>query len=626
MIVSNFFRRHLILAFVLFCVFFLLSFGRAFSFPDMAFAIINLKNKDITTPPTLKVSAYQVNKGSVLNLNPPMLVEPNVDGSVVMDKVVHVHYGEYGSGFSRYSAEDGVLKIADQNDPDDYCFVNYHADDQGGYSYSTVSYNYGKNFTCTVIGPKNQIPAIQVTYTHTNAGEVAPTMESTPIITVTSGAGGVTYHEGRLITITSGTLSGYNFTDSYKVLSAPKEEYFQFDKHYLQHFNLAFQPYKISDPSQSTNDPLFYVIPNADVTIQDGEVAGGLISLQNKSNGAWHNARTQFIYSGDAKTLTATQTVVKSLNKSSDGKGLVNSWSKRTSAPIDTSKQDVKIDPTKFNIGNVSLAAYFISQKSSQTTYANGLQQIGIKVTLFDKPGHAVALDDSTVIGADGKFTLGDLYKHIFFVQCDDGQQCQQYTPIRGVFSGDAYSAVMDQPGPYANKGLALRKGYKIMRGAASEKLFFYSTTQPFKIHYIAPMLCVDKSSNSGGNDFACTQISDNVLTINSLGQFSPSFKPSFVTLSKDTLTFNGQVLASYDQTHIPLTYNVNSYAYTDLLKYPLMIAAPLYIPEAKDFLNEAGNNTELFYDGAEFTDQKYATLHVTDQYGNCYFGRVSRP
>ncbi len=599
-----------------------LNVSSAFSLRNMGFGIINVENKYLKKTPTLEISSYRVDKGGMDNLDPHMLVESAKDSSIIQ-KIVDVHYGDYGSGTKSYFAEQGIFKIADHEDPDDYCLIKYKG--VTGFGYKTDAYNFGKNINCSIIGSKHQKPNVQVTYTNVNAGEVAPKIESIPIITETKQGNVATYQKDRLITITSGTLNGYNFTDGYNILKAPHEGYFQFDDQHLDHFNLAFKPYEIRDPSQSTTSSDLYVVPNASVTLQEGKKAGGLVSLQNIGNENWHNARTQFIYSGDAKTLAVTQSVVKSLNKNDAGEAVVNSWSSMTSAPIDTSKKDVKVDSDKFNLANFHLTASLISNEGLETIYANGLQQAGITVSLKSDSG-AISINDKTVIGTDGKLTLGDLYKHIFFVECADGQQCNSFAPISGLVNGTNYSAVMDDKGPYADSGnVSLIKQYKNKADVKYNKQFYYSTLQKFKTHYIVPIICVDQSGNNGQDAIQCTVISDNVITIKSTADTAANFMPLF--RDKSTLTFNNNILATYGLTHIPLTYDVTLFREsTTFLSYPLLIAAPLYIPQANDLMNESSDKMSLFNDSKEFTSQKSATVHVADQYGNFCFQKITRP
>ncbi len=445
---------------------------------------------------------------------------------------------------------------------------------------------------------RNDKTSVLINYKKANAaGDVAPVVTVTPIYTAYNDGSPNAHPVHYLINIHSGQFVGQDFFADSEALGPPNPEYLEHSK-YASHYYLAFLPYIIADAA----DPSLaqeYVVPNTSVVTHTDQTDGGKVYFQND---------TQFLYTGNDKGIDVKQALVLSITKNN---GIVN-MGVDISQPVfaDTSKQPDNA-PAGFDISQ-----YSIETSVSPTTpsiYANGLQQAPINVTLKK---------NNTIISPSDK-TDGWLYQHIFFVSCVTSA-CLAYQPVSGEFNMQGYSSVSSHAGPYATV-LGSLSQWKLTQGVG--KKYYFSSTVQNSNQYIAPMICVNQDpGNTGRYQVTCTPISGDVITINTKTTIDKNFYP--IPVDKATIGFPGgedpfQIKPADNNTLIsPLTFSVNSDAYS-LLGYPLMIGIPQYFVQESQSPLVSNSANELMNSNEDFENSKTVTLHLVDQYGNYYFGRL---
>ncbi len=543
--------------------------------------------------------------------------------SVILPKLAFKHNSDLFSASHSNTYTEGEFKINSSNQPNDYCLIKVRSSFLVTPSYYAHLEHNGQYINCDIkkvddgpwfnifVTDKAPVPAV---------GKLVK-VDARPIITATtesSANGNPIYHKDYRLTITSGTLPGVSFFDYDNVFD---DDLFAYDVHHQDHYFQAFRPYFISGPSDQGTIAAT-VVPVTGLLIQKNKVRGGMVSFGTPSQVLYQSLHLSPDNS-DNGAIAKTKVVQTNLNY--EKTATTDSPNKFDGGFMDVNDgvavlTDKNPQPQDFTInGDISLKIN--ADQKTQTIYNNGLNQAKIDIILSSQSRGDISPDDASY--------YGDLYHHIFFVQCQTSD-CSSYHPITGIYNNKQYLSVNSNPGPYVG-----RLGYAHYRQPSDDvaKSFYISGLfNGVGDHtvYIAPMLCanVNDPSQPDVKKTECTGVTNSVITLK-LAQAYPAPSPSF-GISKSTLSYpQGDAafkIADGSETGTtlsPLVFSQHLQSAADL-GYPLLYSMPqFYVPQAaKPMTNQNGGLVNF---NSDFANARKVTLHIADIFGNLLFKETDK-
>ncbi len=517
---------------------------------------------------------------------------------------------------------DGDFKIAYAGNPADYCLISVEANEKKisihGY-YNAELKSDGKSLHCSLA--KTSLSDYTVNVTDSSTPVVGKLVKVTARAIITASTevtnGLPTYHKDYRMTLQSGTLPGSGFFDYDKAFD---DDLFDYDTGYgMGHYFLAFQPYNIVNTSH-TNENAEQVVPVSGLLTQKNKDRGGMVGFSNN---------TQFLYrqlklnpgddpSNDAiKNIRAVQEELQYEKTGAESFDKIGIAAYTANSGVDVIG-DKNPMPAGFMVnGDITVHA----TEKSRTIFNNGLNQgkIGITLTSTAFGGDIPANDDTF---------YGELYHHIFFVQCKSSA-CEHFQPITGVYNSKGYLSVNTDPGPYV--GQLGGGSYHKLKSELGQTYYVSGMQEGQGDHtvYIAPMLCMleQDPSQPDVQKVDCSGVTDSVITL-TLKSVMPVPDPNFT--DKSTLGYPAGDAAfkivdgkEPETTLSPLVFSMQL-ASTAALNYPLLIGIPqYYVPQAERPLG-VQNGKFVNFD-SDFTGAKDISLHVVDQYGNLVIQKKSK-